>query len=326
MSCSARTSRRNVIVAGTLAASGLVMPKFTAAQRDPDITEALAAAEELSVLEATEHLPALYTFYDRMHPDAQAIIPRHVVIGWYRDNWQPMGPQPAVATAGAVKEWTWPVNGVTYTDTYEVFFTQEFDNAPTREDVVRLVYVEPHFRWFFGRNEEFVNEQIAYYNDLAYIPQGGSVPFDLQRVIGADPGIITSLPSQIDGSVMQPVTDAVLLPEYAESMPTGVQYKDAEFPVGYARATRLRSGFGVADTIDKIVDDAVETPPFRLISWNLEPANEVPFARFEHLGSEAIGNVQTIFWGAEGGNTLWEISFFDVDSLATLAAALVDLA
>lgn|GEM_PF-3404649 len=326
MTVSTRLDRR-ALMAGTLAlAGGLILPPGTRSQSNQGRTSAMIAAEELSVMEAQTHLPALYEFYARLHPDGQEIIPRHVVIGWYQDNWHPKGPHPATATGASIVTWTWPVNGVAYSNVYEVSYIQEFDNAPTRNDVVRLVYVEPYFRWFFGRSKAFVDEQIAFYNAEAYIPQGGDVPYDLQRVVNSEPEVVQSLPIQIGDAQATLITDARQLPDYAASMPLGVQYKSAEYPVGYARATILASGYSMAGTIQQIVDDGVETPPFRLISWNLDPANAVPFAHFEQLASEAVGNAQTIVWGSATGRTLWEISFVNVDDLETLAAALIAMA
>ncbi len=45
------------------------------------------AAIALSELEATGDFDALY---DRLHPDAQAIIPREVVVGWYANEFAPL--------------------------------------------------------------------------------------------------------------------------------------------------------------------------------------------------------------------------------------------
>ena len=43
-------------------------------------TAAAAAAREFSVLEAARDFDALY---ERMHPDARAVVPRSAVVGWY---------------------------------------------------------------------------------------------------------------------------------------------------------------------------------------------------------------------------------------------------
>ena len=87
----------------------------------------------------------------------------------------------------------------------------------------------------------------------------------------------------------------------------------------------MRMGRSVAGTIDAIVWDRIQAPPFTLKAWNLAPANGVPFAKYEEFGSEAVGFAQTVIWGAADGRTLWAVSFIDEGRLAALAAALVAL-
>jgi len=60
--------------------------------------------------------------------------------------------------------WTWPVNGVTYPETAEVSYSQTFStSADVVNDVVRLVQSGGEWRWFFGRSQQFVDEQISLY-------------------------------------------------------------------------------------------------------------------------------------------------------------------
>lgn len=322
MADGSRIDRRRMIGSAIAAASLATIPGLTTAQTARE-REAMAAAEELSVLEATQHLPALYEFYARLHPDAQEIVPRHVVIGWYQDVWQPRGPQPANATRVRFVDWTWPVNGVTYRDVAEVAFVQEFDNADRIADVVRLAFADGEWRWFFGRDRAWVEEQIETYNDRAYIDQSGSVPFDLDQVVGANRTVIDSLPIRIGTAQGELLTDARLLPDHAAYMPVAIQYRDAEYPVGHVVCTTLRPDLNIRDTIDAIVWEQVQAPPFELIAWNLDPENDVPFAHYEHFASDAVGNAQTIIWGGADDDKLWEISFVDEERLERLANALV---
>ncbi|HEV2109267.1 MAG TPA: neutral zinc metallopeptidase, partial [Thermomicrobiales bacterium] len=126
----------------------------------PDREEAAAAAVELSRFEAASDFNALY---DRIHPDAHAVIPRAAVIGWFQDNWAPL--QPGISTVTGVQfvEWTWAVTGVTYPYTAEVSFAQPMGDGSVLHDVVRLVEFNGEWRWFFGRSRDFVDEQIAKY-------------------------------------------------------------------------------------------------------------------------------------------------------------------
>lgn len=135
-----------------------------AAGGQTSVDEAMAAqvAVELSYLESIGDFNALY---DRIHPDAHAIIPRSAVIGWYQNEFAPRGPGVATVTGIRFVSWTWPVNGYTYGYTAEVSFVQPFADGTVLEDVVRLVQdVSGEWRWFFGRSREFVEEQIARYS------------------------------------------------------------------------------------------------------------------------------------------------------------------
>lgn len=319
--------RRSMLGTALALAGARWIPREVVAQGSDDRARgAMLACEELSRLEATEHIPALYTFYARMHPDAQAIVPRHVVIGWYRDEWQPLGPHDAVATGVRFVDWTWPVNGAIYPGVAEVSYNQTFDNAPAVSDVVRLAFAEGEWRWFFGRDRTWVESQIWHYNALAYIDQVGTVPWNLDRLVGADPTVIESLPAQIGGARAELAQDARQIPDYAAHMPIAVQYRDDIYPVGYAMATTLRDGLGMVDTINDIVWEGVQRPPFTLKSWNLAPDNGVPFAKYAEFGSEAVGSVETIVFGGRDDRTLWTLSFVDDARLEELAGALVALA
>ena len=147
-------------VEGRCAAPG-VDPPPTANRRHPDPESALAAAVDLARLEAAGAFDALY---DRMHPEAQAVVPRAAVVGWYAAEFAPRG----AAGAGAVKvrfvDWTWPVTGTTYPGTAEVTYWQRFAGGALVRDAVRLVPGPTgEWGWFFGRDRAFVEEQIAKY-------------------------------------------------------------------------------------------------------------------------------------------------------------------
>ena len=119
--------------------------------------------------------------------------------------------------------------------------------------------------------------------------------------------------------------DARDLPEHAAYIPTAIQYRNADFPVGYATATALKRGHSIIPTIDQLVWGRIQAPPFRLVGWNLVPDSSVPFAHCEHFACKAVGNAQTIVWGGASDTTLWEISFVGEDALESLARALVAL-
>jgi hypothetical protein len=162
--CVASVVYRITCADGRCAAPGVAVPP-SGVRLGPDPEAAMATAEELARLEAAGAFDALY---DRMHPDAQAIVPRAAVVGWYEDVFAPREP----VAAGAIKvrfvEWRWPVTGVAYPETAEVTYWQRFADEPVVRDAVRLVEVERgEWRWFFGRDRAFVAEQIARYGEDA---------------------------------------------------------------------------------------------------------------------------------------------------------------
>lgn len=130
---------------------------------DPAAEGAERAAIELSQLEASRDFDGLY---DTMHPDAQAIIPREVVVGWYGDDLASKDAGELTVTAVRFVDWTWDVNGVTYANSAEIDFVQPYFENGVQTDVtstVRLAEVDGQWRWFFGPSREFVDAQIEEY-------------------------------------------------------------------------------------------------------------------------------------------------------------------
>lgn len=125
----------------------------------PRADAALIVAAQLSQLEMDGRFAALY---DRMHPDAQRLIPPEAVIGWYETDFVPVGTETIEATKVRFIPWTWNVTGQTYPETAEVAFRQTDDTGNLVRGEVRLVQ-DPYgnWTWFFGRDRAFVNEQIA---------------------------------------------------------------------------------------------------------------------------------------------------------------------
>lgn len=154
-----------------------------------DEQAATDAAARFSQLETQGRFNALY---DRMHPDAQAIIPRDAVIGWYEAEFAPLEPLPITVTGVSFVDWTWGVTGATYPDTAEVSIEQNYADGSVAEDVVRLVQdASGEWRWFFGRDRAFVDEQIAEYAFQGEVVEGVFVAIasvdasDQQRLAGA---------------------------------------------------------------------------------------------------------------------------------------------
>lgn len=167
----------------------------------------MAAAEELSRLECTEHLPALYTRCSYQHPDSIEQSPKYAVIGWYTTDFQPRGPKRAVATnVTYLDSRTWDVNGVAYPDVAEVSYNQEFADGSTEADVVRLVNVEGMWTRFCGRNAEFVAEQNSRFDQTEQVEESGVAPLGLDGLTVIDPAVLTTMETQ--GIVLDDGTEA----------------------------------------------------------------------------------------------------------------------
>lgn len=127
----------------------------------PDADTALATAEKLSFLEATGQFNALY---DLLHPDAKSIVPLAAVRGWYENEFPAQGVSVAEVVKVRFIPWTWAVNGRMYPETAEVAFCQTLSDGTVHRDEMRLVKdSQGNWGWFFGRDRDFVEEQIARY-------------------------------------------------------------------------------------------------------------------------------------------------------------------
>ena len=131
----------------------------------PDSDAVLAVAEAVAGLEVSGNL---YDLYRSMHPDAQAIIPREAVIGWYENEFTHFGQLAPRAIKVRFISWTWEVTGKTYPDTAEVALRQQLPDGTIVRDEVRLVKDQDgNWCWFFGRTRAFVEEQIARFPEQA---------------------------------------------------------------------------------------------------------------------------------------------------------------
>ena len=74
------------IPAGAASSIHLATPQTRAsAQVDDRLAAAADAARELSILEADRDFDGLY---ERLHPDALAVVPRSAVVGWYESYFE----------------------------------------------------------------------------------------------------------------------------------------------------------------------------------------------------------------------------------------------
>lgn len=190
-------SRRALLVATSSSTFALLQSRFAHAQ---DLaSDAANRAVEISQLEASEDFDAIYGL---MHPDAQAIIPREAVVGWYRSFLADQDAGVLTVTAVSIVSWTWPVTGKTYEATAEVSFIQPYIQNGVTTDVVEVVrLVDPGDgrgpRWFFGRSREFVDEQIARYGGTVTQQPAGTGEYEIVE-LGVLPGLDFSIPSALN--------------------------------------------------------------------------------------------------------------------------------
>lgn len=141
------------------AIGGCPLPRDQTISPPPQSQQAAATAVYLSQLEAAGDLDTLYAW---LHPDAQPVIPKDAVTGWYAAEWLPRGPEPISVTSVDFTDWTWEVTGTRYPHTAEVAYEQPLVDGSVVHDVMRLVQDDQGlWRWFFGRDRAFVDEQIA---------------------------------------------------------------------------------------------------------------------------------------------------------------------
>jgi probable HAF family extracellular repeat protein len=141
-----------------------------------ELEQAAAITVHLTELAVTGQYDRLYAW---MHPDAQAIVPREVVAGWYREvfGWYPemiaiRAPTSMTVDAVQLEEWTWGVTGRVYPSAAAVSVRQRFADGVETDGVVWLVRDHGVWRWFFGRDRTFVDEQIARFREGSQAADG----------------------------------------------------------------------------------------------------------------------------------------------------------
>ena len=121
---------------------------------------AAGTAVYMTELEVKGDLQRLYAW---MHPDSQAIVPFSAMAGWYRDVFVLDPPVRMTIDEVRLVEWTWGVTGKVYPSTAEVTYRQWFADGREETGKVRLVRDDGVWRWFFGRDRDFVDQQIERY-------------------------------------------------------------------------------------------------------------------------------------------------------------------
>lgn len=151
------------LTAAPASAPGMALQR--AIQEEDVLSAAADAAREFSRLEADRDFDALY---ERMHPDALAVVPRSAVVGWYESYFANRDTAELTVTETVFEPWTWGVTGETYDDAVTVRFVQPYTVAGERSDISGEVHLVPfgdEWGWLFGSSGAFVDEQIALHGD-----------------------------------------------------------------------------------------------------------------------------------------------------------------
>lgn len=159
------TFRRVGIVAVILFLSiGSLYRPAHAQSAQANAREASATASEILGLAIDRKFNAMY---DRIHPDAHAVIPRAAAVGAFTAIYEENQVSAAKVTGVDIGDWTWGVTGKTYHDAAIVHFEQTYvdanGNQATLADDMPLVDVNGEWRWFFGSSPDFVQEMIDQY-------------------------------------------------------------------------------------------------------------------------------------------------------------------
>lgn len=126
-----------------------------------DLREATFSAEEILRLAYERKFNAMY---DRIHPDAHAVIPRAAATGAFDMIYEETDAGLGKTTSAELVDWTWGVTGQRYAGAVGVSFDQPYvdenGNEQTLQDTMYLVKSEGDWRWFFGSSPGFVQSMI----------------------------------------------------------------------------------------------------------------------------------------------------------------------
>ncbi|MEA2596175.1 MAG: uncharacterized protein QOF01_2644 [Thermomicrobiales bacterium] len=137
--------------------------RVAAQDQEADLREAVATAQEIFRLAAEGKYNAMY---DRIHPDAHAVVPRAAAVGTFAELYAIAQAGRAQITDARMVSWTYPVTGQTYPYAAEISFEQSYvekGEEKVLQDRMYLVESGGEWRWFFGSSREFVEAAIARY-------------------------------------------------------------------------------------------------------------------------------------------------------------------
>lgn len=323
-----------MMIFGLLLSSLAISAPSAIAAREDDAARAADAAVLLSEYEAEGASGGLYA---AMHLDAKVLIPPQAVTGWYEAAFFPLAPEPVTVTGVEFVDWTWGVTGVMYPNTAEVSYTQDFGNGEPVSEIVRLVEEGGEWHWFFGRSQEFVNEQIRRHapdspvlDDSAAsgaFPAEGAAPWGLDAfaATGVDPEtLLQSFPDGIGAHRLDRIEPSTqeqsVLFDVADEVTTVTYLTPPEtvIPSGETHVLRLEPGIDANQALGTIVDVSGQSPHFMVLRESDERSDGMVFLLVELYTNDAVGNVPVLFWGEADGDVLVAASMRDFISLRVL--------
>lgn len=123
--------------------------------------QARARAAEIFGMAAAGDYNALF---DRIHPDAQAVVPRTAGIQALEEIYALARPGDTQILGVAIGAWTWPVTGQAYPTAAEVTYRQPFVDQGQERTIQSRMYLAPfegEWRWFFGADRAYVVEVLG---------------------------------------------------------------------------------------------------------------------------------------------------------------------
>lgn len=265
-----------------------------------------------------------------MHQDAQALVPMATVIGWYQADFQPLGPQQAVATGVTTRaEWTWPVNGTTYTNVAEVSYSQRFGDGSVVNDVVRLVFDNGQWNWFFGRDKAWVAEQNLRFSQKDHLPQEGDAPFGLGSISTINESLLARLPVSIfDASFNQEYrmegSSDIFSPSSSLEPERLMRYMPPKpndpFELGHVEMGAITHPATAAANLDTITTEVQNRPPTQLLGWNTDPGNGLPWLHSTMPGVDVVGPSYSVTLVSD--TAYLTIMMYSEESLETVCRAL----
>ena len=155
-----------VVLFGVLMSSPIVRAQNV----ERDQREAVATAEEIFRLAEERKFNAMF---DRIHPDAQAVVPRAAAVGAFEEVYGAAQAGEFTILGVEMVEWTWPVTGATYPNTAEVRYALPYVEDGQRKTVEAPMYLVDSgggWRWFFGADREFVETAIERFGGASGAP------------------------------------------------------------------------------------------------------------------------------------------------------------